>query len=347
MPAKMAVGHSQSRTPPKQKLLRKVVGRIAGVASTEKVNARRLVFYDLNAGDGEPTFEDSTFWDGTSPGILIGYAAGAHKSRMQASLVILYEIKPKTFEKLIASLTEHLGPPTTRDVDKAQFDYVPRAVATRERDWCPGCGLYWATHNRHREDCLATAEKRIELVARHRGVHVLAFCGDGKNADTRFVMRDDCVFIYVDGNSVMSNAMRPGMVGEILMPTGPTWMCTTLSTLGVNAGGGPKRAPIEERRKWTYDYLESIRAGLPDRSDLCLAAIENDPHQWAYVVTSPIVNDWREKTEQQIRAAFKGQTMRVVWWRRDPQGLAALEDQLFMTQVERERIRHGLFDIKE
>lgn len=345
MPKYMTVGYSPTRTPGKQKLRRKIVGRIAGVATTPKINARRLVFYDLNAGNGVCHDEASTFWEGTSPGILIGYAAGAHKSRnLAASLVILYEIDPKTYRELVQTLIERLGPPTASDDTRARFDYVPKSVPVRERSYCPGCGLYWACNNIHREDCLADTETRIELVTKHRGVHVLAFCDDGKNADTRFVMPDDCVYVDVDGNSVMTNAMRPTMVSEILAPTGPTWMCTTFTTLGVNAGGGPKRTTLDERCAWTYDYLESIREALPARSDLALAALVNDPHQWAYAVTSPVVNGWREKTEQEIRSAFKPQNMQITWWRKDPAAFEEQEHQLFLTKREYENKKLGLFE---
>jgi hypothetical protein len=341
MPKYQDVGRSW-RTPAKNLARRKLLGRITGVAP--KVGARRLVYYDLSAGNAKPT-EDTNFWEGTSPGILIGYAAGAHKTMRAASVVILYEKNPKTFAELIPNLTLHLGPPTAASPDKARFDYVPRSVTTRQRSWCAGCGLYWAVENRHRDDCLATPQQRIQLVAKHRGAHIFAFCGDGNAADLSVISPGDCTYFDNDTNSLLNWAMRPTLIPEVF--DRETWMCTTFSTLGANASGGPKRTSLDDERRGWYDRIEAIRSALPDRIDLGLFAIENDPHQWAYLASSPIVNGWREKTEAEMRSAFKtvGATLQSAWCQGDDVAFKALEDQLFLTKKERKQREDGLFSI--
>jgi hypothetical protein len=178
MPKRASVGRSW-RTPVKHELLNKMVGRIAGAASTEKVGALRFVAYDLCAGDGIPG-DGKDFWYGTSPGILIHHAAGCHRRGMQRSIVILYEINPNTFNRLIENLTAHLGAPTATTEGKARFDYAPS-----EKIACT----------------------------------ILAFCESGQTANLGCVSEGDCVFVCNDPNSIHDWAMRPTMIGEILTTT--------------------------------------------------------------------------------------------------------------------------------
>lgn len=307
MPQQLVVGRSW-RTPAKHELLNKQVGRIAGAATTNRVGANRFVGYDLTAGDGIPA-DDTDFWQGTSPGILIRHAAATTRPPQSAkfhalkrAVVLLYEINANTFGRLINSLTTHLGPgetaPPTRTVPAARFDYIP-----------PG--------------------------STEVAVTVLAFCDSGKNASLGCISQGDCVFVCNDPNSIHEWAMYPTMIRDILSKT---WMCTTFSTLGCNACG-IKMLPREAREMW-YPHLQSIKNNLPRYTDLVLAAVERDAAQWAYAITVPTANErthWRQDAEKDILAAFKriGRNMRVVWWSNEPVGFRSLEDELFLTKAER------------
>lgn len=337
MPKYAAVGQS-GRTPAKETYLRKTVGRITGVAP--HVGAGRYVYADLTAGNAKP-LDGGTFWEQTSPGILIGYAAGSAKNGFGQSLVILNEKNPKTFSELVTNLTGHLGMPTAAITDKARFDFVPHSVTTRERKWCPGCGLCWAVNKSHRADCTATVEQRIRLAQHHGGVCVLAYCRNSLAMDDfGFLGEGDCVLVVNDPNSILTWAMPSTITAEILKQT---WMCTTFCTIGANAAGGPKRLPAEERAIW-YDHIEAWQHSLPDRTDLLLSAIDGDAHQWAYAVSSPVV--WRSKAEQDVRSAFGkfGYTMRLAWARGNPRDFRNLEHQLFRTKRERTQTAEGLWN---
>lgn len=116
------------RTPAKHELLNKIVGHIAGAATTERIGANRFIAYDLCAGDGIP--EDGfDFWNGTSPGILIGHAINAgRKPHMAPSLIVLYEVKPATFGRLIESLTANFQATSHIEADRVRFDHPAATV---------------------------------------------------------------------------------------------------------------------------------------------------------------------------------------------------------------------------
>lgn len=97
----MSVGRS-GRTPAKHELMRSIVGREVGAAGAITA-IDRLVWFDLTAGDGIPA--DGLEWDkNCSPGILAGHAA---KSVKPVDLR-LFEIKPATYDRLLASLAAQL-----------------------------------------------------------------------------------------------------------------------------------------------------------------------------------------------------------------------------------------------
>jgi len=122
-------------------------------------------------------------------------------------------------------------------------------------------------------------------------------------------------------------------------------MCTTFSTLGANASGGPKRTSLNGERLGWYDRVEAIRSALPDRIDLGLFAIENDCEQWAYLASVPTA--WRAKTEAEMRSAFNavGATLQRAWCQQDGAAFKALLDRLFLTRKERTQREEGLFSI--
>lgn len=97
----MNVGRSW-RTPAKHDLMRQLIGKEVGVVNS-KPEIRRSVWYDLTAGDGVAA--DGQLWEqGCSPGILAHHAVNSKKP----VVVIAYEIKPATHDRLVENLAEKL-----------------------------------------------------------------------------------------------------------------------------------------------------------------------------------------------------------------------------------------------
>lgn len=296
MPKRQHVGRG-SRTPAKHELLNKVLGRIVGAASTERVGADRFIGYDLSAGDGNPE-DDTDFWHGTSPGILIRHAAWAHKRGMARSIVILYEINPNTFARLIDNLTTHLGDPLAAEPGRARYDYTP-------------------------DDRVAVA--------------VFAFCESGETADLGCVSQSDCVFVCNDPNSIHDWAMRPTLVVEILRRTWMCTTFSTLgcNANGIKRRPYLERKTmwyphLQAIKNAMSNYTDLVLAAIVRDASQWAYAIT--------VPTANRRTDWRADTETNIHAAFKkiGRDMRVVWWRKSPQAFESLEDELFLTRTERE-----------
>lgn len=113
----MDVGRNAVRTPGKHQALLYVVQKVFFAASM--IGARRVVSYDLCAGDGE-----GDFWMSSSPGIAIRQASAVLGTRdLDEALVLLYERDKKTYSRLIANLTEHIGPANLSDGGAMRFDY--------------------------------------------------------------------------------------------------------------------------------------------------------------------------------------------------------------------------------
>ena len=90
------------RTPAKHDLMRSLIGKEVGVCKMKR-EVRRSVWYDLTAGDAADV-EGHEWINACSPGILANHARNLGKPVS----VLLYEIKPATFDRLIANLEEHL-----------------------------------------------------------------------------------------------------------------------------------------------------------------------------------------------------------------------------------------------
>jgi hypothetical protein len=97
----MNVGRSW-RTWAKHGLMSGIAGQEVGVANTARQSViERLVFFDLTAGDGAA--EDGLQWEKQcSPGILAKHAANSGKP----VLVLLHEIQPNTYDRLLDSLAD-------------------------------------------------------------------------------------------------------------------------------------------------------------------------------------------------------------------------------------------------
>lgn len=144
------------------------------------------------------------------------------------------------------------------------------------------------------------------------------------------VRSSDAVLVFHDPNSILSWAMRPTFVNEIVA-RGP-WCVRTITTLGCNVGGG-KRTPPEERAAW-YELVAPQCRALPPHRDLMIADIDGDSSQWAYLICE--AEKWRGDAEREVRSAFGhyGYTMNMAWLRRDRAAFRATFDRLFLTREE-------------
>lgn len=161
------------------------------------------------------------------------------------------------------------------------------------------------------------------------GVIVRARRASGRDATTDRIGVNYCVFINNDPNSIHDWAMRPTFVEEVRLRT---WMCTTFSTMGCNVGGLKMLSP-DERQMW-FGHLSSIKNSTPARIDLMLCAIDRDPAQWAYAITTPV--GWRDRTAHDATRAFDsiGRGLRLEWWRISPEAFIDLEKTLYLTKAE-------------
>lgn len=90
------------RTWAKHELMCSFVGQEVGAASRMR-DIQRHGWIDLSAGDAANA--DGVEWKkGCSPGILASYALSSNKP----TEVVLHEIQPATFDRLVANLNEHL-----------------------------------------------------------------------------------------------------------------------------------------------------------------------------------------------------------------------------------------------
>lgn len=167
------------------------------------------------------------------------------------------------------------------------------------------------------------------------GDHVVirAFNLSGHRASVNAIHRRDAVVAFNDPNAITEWAMRDEFVKDVGDRTN---MFRSLSTMGCNAAG-LKRLDPDKRMDW-FGLVEAQQASLPQSRDLCLAAIERDDAQWAYLLSTSV--KWRGKTESVVRTAFKqmGRTAAISWYRQDPAQFQEAKLQLFLTKKERLRL---------
>jgi len=101
------------------------------------------------------------------------------------------------------------------------------------------------------------------------------------------------------------------------------------------------------RLNW-FDLIHDQERALPRYRDLLLSAIERDEAQWAYLLSTATVNDWRGKTETMVKSAFKrvaevpgsrGRTAAMTWFQQSSAEFQETKLRLILTKTERERIR--------
>lgn len=161
------------RTYAKHELMRNFVGQEVGVIqrSRHHRDVTRSVWYDLTSGDGVAA-DDSKWIHGCSPGILTYHATN---SRVPVAIV-LSEIQPATFDRLLSSLAENL--PALGYQEKNPDHWFGRTKA-------------------------------------NASVEVIAFNQSGKHADINPLRPADAVLVLNDPNAITDWAMRPTFTREI------------------------------------------------------------------------------------------------------------------------------------
>lgn len=140
----------------------------------------------------------------------------------------------------------------------------------------------------------------------------------------------DYAFILNDPNTIQDFALT-----DEILRAAPK-LTTTLSTLGCNANG-IKRLPSESREGW-YLHIERVLRFLPHHHDALLIKLNRDSHQWAYLLTGPIV--WMDKGKYHTDAngAFSDweQGIEMARAREEADHFEQICTELFLTQKERE-----------
>jgi hypothetical protein len=169
-----------------------------------------------------------------------------------------------------------------------------------------------------------------------RQVVIEAFNDSGHTASIDLVDNRDAVLVFNDPNAITEWAMRDTFADEL---TSRTWCFRTLSTMGCNPAG-IKRLALSERLAW-FDLIDTQETVLPQYRDLLLAAIERDDAQWAYLLSTSGLADWRKKSESAVASAFRkaGRTAETAWFRASLAEFRATKLRLFLTRVEQDAIR--------
>lgn len=272
--------------------------RVANHPNLDWIN--RLVWFDLTAGNAVPAY-DAPWHTACSPGILAFQAAQSVKR----TLVALYERDPAIYAQLLESLERHL----------------------------PGLGY------EQMGDRVWRIGDRVLLWANNE---------DGRVAKTSELRVNDAVLVLNDPNAITGWAMRPGFAAEILEQQHCKGL-RILSTLGCNVNGilrtplrrasddGSEAMSLNERTAW-FDLVNEQKLILPRRHDMLLTSFERDRDKWAYMLWQPDKPRWRDDAESDVRKAFAsaGRAGAMAWFRTDPAGFRRMQDELFLTQRERD-----------
>lgn len=148
------------RTHAKHELMSSILGQEVGAANSMRA-AERMAWIDLTAGDA--ALVDGVDWHrGCSPGILAHHALNARKPIG----IVLHEIQPATYDRLISNLEAHL----------------PALGYTRDTDTCWRAKGHIALHALN----ISGREAAVDFVQKTDAVFVL----NDPNAITEWAMRD-------------------------------------------------------------------------------------------------------------------------------------------------------------
>jgi hypothetical protein len=285
----ISVGTSR-RTPSKHALLDGYLGQEAG-ATRYLPAVKSLAWFDLCAGDG---IAQHTPWHrNCSPGILAWHGSQSWKP----TAINLYEIRPRTFGRLEASLAEHLPnlpPPPSR------------ASAYQRQD-----GVW---------------------IRDHATIHTHHL--DGAKADLDGVDADTAVLVVNDPNAITTWAMRPTFVEEIRERT--PWF-RGISTMGCNVGGLKRLDRdereqwydlVQQKVAGLYRYHDLLLVAIEKDSDQWAYLIEDSSRADWKAKTEKLVKRSFDDCGLATRAA---------WLCEDRVGFRGLQDDLFLTRKERGR----------
>ena len=158
---------------------------------------------------------------------------------------------------------------------------------------------------------------------------------DSHDLRVDFIRQTDAVLVLNDPNGVPTWAMRETFPREI---SERTHLVRTFSTLGWNVAGAKAWASRQDRIQ-RYDLLAPQIRNLGPSRDLCLAWIDRDDAQWAYLLETPSV--WRDQTGSEISRAFGRNNLdvEVTWCRENSARFRIARTRMALTKDEYSRIR--------
>ena len=290
MPKHMNVGRSWI-TPAKHGLLNSFVGQEVGATGRMR-DIDRLVWIDLTAGDA--ALIDGYEWRrACSPGI---FAYHATKSTRRVDIV-LYEIQPATFDRLLSNLDAHLPRLGYSKVGEGVYRFEDRVTLR----------------------ALNASGQHADVTYLESTDAVLVL--NDPNAITEWAMRPTLVQEAKDRGVWCFRSLSTlgcNVSGIKRMP------------LDFDGSGEAKR----ERRAW-FDLIAAQQGALPSYRDLLLAGVERDAAQWAYLLCT--AEKWRGSTEAVVKTELRkiGRTAALAWFQLDPGGFEEAKRSLFLTKKER------------
>lgn len=287
------------RTYAKHELMSSIIGQEVGAAGS-MTRIERHVWFDLTAGDA--ALVDGAEWArGCSPGILARHAAKARKPVE----IVLHEIQPATFDRLVGNLGAHL----------------------------PGLG-----YEKDGEDCWRLADK-VTITALNVSGHS-ADVTTVRNCDSVFVLNDANA---ITEWAMRATFAREICDRTWCFRSLSTMGCNPggIKRIGLDDGSGSAK---RERRAW-FDLIATQQNTLPHYRDLLLAAIEKDEAQWAYLLctaakwrpqSEAIVRSAFKTAIRRLPEESRGRTAAMTWFGTDPLGFEETKQQLFLTKTERD-----------
>lgn len=288
------------RTYAKHELMGSVVGQEAG-AVRHLASVERHVWIDLTAGDAAPV--DGVAWArGCSPGLLALHASNARKPVE----IVLHEIQPATYDRLLINLNAHLPNLGYEKDGEGRWRLGERVTIT---------ALNISGH-----------EADVSRLLRTDAVFVL----NDANAITEWAMRPTFAGEICDRTWCFRSLSTMGC-----NPAG-------IKRIGLDDGSGDAK---RERRAW-FNLIATQQNTLPNYRDLLLAAIEKDEAQWAYLLCTAakwrpqsegIVKSAFKSAIKRLPEESRGRTAAMTWFGMDPLGFERTKRELFLTKSEREQ----------
>lgn len=287
------------RTYAKHELMSSIIGQEIGAASRLNTIGRH-VWFDLTAGDA--ALVEGVEWErGCSPGILARHAVNSRKPVE----IVLHEIQPATYDRLLGNLAERL----------------PALGYEKDGEDC------WRLGNRVAITALNSSGHGAD-VAMIRNSDAVFVLNDA-NAITEWAMRPTFAREICERTWCFRSLSTMGC-----NPAG-------IKRIGLDDGSGDAK---RERRAW-FDLIATQQNTLPHYRDLLLAAIEKDEAQWAYLLctaakwrpqSEAIVRGAFKTAINRLPEESRGRTAAMTWFGADPLGFEETKRHLFLTKAERD-----------